>query len=123
EKPNILNFGDIEIRAKDFQILGPEVGLGIDRLSLQASRGPKLKNLSADFHYSRERMRFDSLAIETDQSKLRGNLVFNYQREDLADFLNKVQVDAEFVESTVAFNEINAFFDEFGRDKLVTFSA
>src|SRR5690606_1052431 len=72
---------------------------------------------------SREQMRFDALSIDTEQSSLRGNLVFNYDREDFAEFLNKVGLDAEFVESTVAFHEINAFFDEFGRDRLVTFSA
>ena len=123
ERPTVLDFGNIGIVSRDFLILGPEVSLGIEALSLDASRGPRLKKLSADFKYSREQMRFDSLAIDTDQSALRGNLVFDYQREDLADFLNKVQVDAQFVESTVAFNDINAFFDEFGRDRVVTFSA
>src|SRR5690606_39452591 len=123
ERPKILDFRTVGIRSRDFQILGPEVSLGIDALSFEADRGLRVKKLAADFTYSREQMRFDSLQIDTDQSSLRGNLVFHYAREDLADFLDKVRLEGEFTESTVAFNEVNAYFDEFGRDRVVTFSS
>src|SRR5690606_5709132 len=51
ERPTVLDFGKIGIRSHDFQTLAPEVSLGIEELSLEASRGPRLKKLAADFKY------------------------------------------------------------------------
>jgi len=122
EKPEVLNFSEIEIASHDFQILGPDVSLKIDDLSTLAKRGIRLKKLATDFKYTKQQMRFDDLLIDTEQSELKGNLVFNYEREDLADFINLVNIDANFTESSVSLNEINAFYDEFGQDKTVTFT-
>ena len=122
EKPETLNFSEIEITASDFQILGPDVSLKINDLSTLAKRGIRLKNFAADFAYTKEQMRFDSLFINTEQSELQGNLVFNYNREDLANFVDLVNIDANFTDSKVALNEVNAFFDEFGQDKIVNFT-
>lgn len=122
EKPETLNFSEIEISASDFQILGPDVSLKVDDLSTLAKRGIRLKKFAADFAYTKEQMRFDSLSIDTEQSELKGNLVFNYNREDLANFVDLVNIDANFTDSKVALNEVNAFFDEFGQDKIVNFT-
>jgi len=122
EKPKVLDFSDIKIASTDFQILGPDVSTNIQDLSMQASRGIRLKKLATDFKYTKEQMRFDSLLIDTDQSELKGNLVFNYNREDFAEFLDRVQLEANFTESTVALNEVNTFYNEFGQDKLVNFT-
>ena len=122
EKPKVLDFGDIKINATDFQILGPDVSTKIQDLSMMASRGIRLKKLAADFKYTKEQMRFDSLLIDTEQSELKGNVVFNYDREEFADFLNLVQLEANFTESTVALNEVNTFYNEFGQDKMVNFT-
>nr|WP_313860015.1 translocation/assembly module TamB domain-containing protein [Muricauda sp. NBRC 101325] len=122
EAPETLNFSEIDVQASNFQILGPEVTLKIENLSTLAKRGIRLQKLTADFKYTTEQMRFDSLLIDTEQSELKGNLVFNYQREDLAQFVDKVNIDATFTESTVALNEINAFYNEFGADKIVNFT-
>lgn len=123
EKQKVLDFNDIKVFSHDFQVLGPEVSLKIDGLSMQARRGIALKKLATEFKYTKEQMRFDSLTIDTEQSELKGNLVFNYNREDLAEFVDKVNIDAHFTESTVSLNEVNAFFNEFGQDRLVTFTA
>lgn len=122
ESEKILDFTGINVLSQDFQILGPEVTLNILDLSMQAKRGILLKKLAANFKYTKEEMRFDSLLIDTEQSELKGNLVFKYNREDFAEFLDKVNVEADFTESTVALNEVNAFFDEFGKDREVTFT-
>lgn len=122
EAPEVLNFSEIDILAHDLQILGPDVSLKIDDLSTLAKRGIRLDKLAADFQYTTEYMRFDSLLIDTEQSKLKGNLMFKYNREDLANFVDLVDIEANFTESTVALNEVNAFFDEFGQDKIVNFT-
>jgi hypothetical protein len=122
ESQEVLNFSEIEILAYNFQILGPDVSLKIKNLSTLAKRGIRLKNMATDFKYTKQQMRFDSLLIDTEQSELKGNLVFNYEREDLANFVDLVNIDADFTDSSVALNEINAFFNEFGEDKIVNFT-
>jgi len=122
ENPTILNFKDLEISSTDFQILGPEVSLKVDGLALKSARGVNLDKLSTTFKYTKQQMRFDSLQIRTPESFIKGQLVFDYNREDFKDFLNKVEVSAEFNESTVAFNELNKYFDEFGKDRTATLS-
>jgi len=61
--------------------------------------------------------------FRTPESDLKGRLVFNYDRKDFSDFLNKVKITAEFDESTLALDEINLLYNEFGKGKKVTFSA
>ncbi len=63
------------------------------------------------------------MLINTPGSYLKGNLVFDYEREDFADFLNKVHLTADFDESSVAFDEINMLYDQFGKGKKVDFSS
>ncbi len=123
EASETLNFSNLEIKASDFQIVGPEVSLTIDELALDSKRGIHLEQLSTNFKYTKQQMRFDSLRIKTDQSQLKGDLVFDYNREDFSEFVDKVNVTANFNESTIALNEINSFYDEFGTDKVVSFSS
>ena len=123
EKPTILNFDSLNISADNFLILGPEVTADIRDMSLYSDRGLKVNKLATNFKYTKQQMRFDSLRIKTPLSELDGNLVFNYNREDFRDFLNKVNVIADFKESKVAFDEINLLYNEFGKGKEVTFSA
>ena len=122
ENSKILDFKNLELSSEDFQILGPDVSLQILELGLKSGRGVDLKKLQTGFSYTKQQMRFDSLRIETPESRIKGQLVFDYNRDDFADFLDKVQVSARFDESTVAFNEINKYFNEFGKDRIATFS-
>ncbi len=122
DKEEILNFKDLEISANDFLIIGPEVTTDIETMSFASSLGIKVSKLATEFKYSKQQMRFDSLNIETTQSIINGNLVFNYDRKDFSDFLNKVNITANFEESTVALDEINLLYDEFGKGKMVSLS-
>nr|WP_245233015.1 translocation/assembly module TamB domain-containing protein [Maribacter forsetii] len=119
----VLNFDSLNINAGDFLILGPEVSADIQEMSFFSNRGLRVDRLATNFKYTKQQMRFDSLQIQTPLSALDGNLVFNYDRKDFADFLNKVNVVAEFKESKVAFDEVNLLYNEFGKGKEVTFNA
>lgn len=122
ETREILNFEDLNIEVDSFTISGPDVAANIREMSFQSSRGIKVEKMVTDFKYTREQMRLDSLNIKTAESRLMGNLVFDYDIGGMADFLNKVNITAEFVESTVALNEINLLYDLFGSDKTVLLS-
>lgn len=123
ENEEALHFKNLNIEANDFQILGPEVTAGIDKMSFLSKRGILVENLKTEFKYTKEQMRFDSLKIKTPLSNLDGTIVFNYNREDFKDFLNKVNVVADFEESTVSFDEINLVYNEFGQGKTATLTA
>lgn len=123
ETVEMLNFKNLNISAEDFQILGPEVTTDIKAMSFNSHRGLQVDKLSTDFKYTKQQMRFDSLGIKTPESELKGDLVFNYDRKDFKDFLNKVNIQANFTESTVAFDEINKLYNQFGTSKKVSFSS
>ena len=122
ETQKVLDFSDLNINAEDFQILGPEVDMKINEMSFNSSRGIRVDQLQTQFKYTKQQMRFDSLGIKTPASELKGKLFFNYDRKDFRDFFNLVQVDAQFEDSKVAFDEINLLYDQFGKGKEVSFS-
>ena len=123
ERPETLNFRDLNISSTDFLILGPDVSTAINAMSFKDKRNIEVKKLATKFSYTKQQMRFDTLGIETMGSQLVGNLVFDYERKDFKDFLNKVKVTAEFTDSNVALNEVNLLYDQFGKGISVSFSA
>jgi len=122
ETEEMLNFAELNIGANDFQILGPEVSVSIEEMAFLSQRGINVEHMATDFKYTKQQMSFDSLSIRTHSSHLKGNLIFEYERKDFADFLNKVKLTADFEDSAVAFDEINLLYDQFGRGKEVNFS-
>src|SRR5690554_921338 len=90
ETGEILNFGDLDIDLDSFSINGPDVAANIQELSFHSSKGIRVERMATDFKYTKEQMRLDSLDIKTTQSHLIGNLVFDYDIEGMADFVNKV---------------------------------
>jgi hypothetical protein len=121
ESKRILDFQELDINVTDFLILGPQVSTQINGLSFSDPRGVEMHLLQTDFKYTLSSMDFQNLKIQTMNSKLEGNLVFNYKREDLKYFSNKVSLNANFKESTVNLGELNVFFPEFGASENVTF--
>ncbi|GGD41392.1 translocation/assembly module TamB domain-containing protein [Muriicola marianensis] len=123
ETQETLNFMNLNLEAGDFQILGPEVTTEIRDLAFVSKSGIEVNRLDTSFKYTKQQMRFDSLQIETPKSLLQGNLVFDYNREDFADFLNKVNLSANFVDSRISLDEVNTLSKQFGTEKEVLFSA
>ena len=119
ENTTVLDFKDLQIQAEDFLILGPDVSTNIKALSLKSQFGIDIEKLATNFKYTREQMRFDTLSLKTTGSELNGNITFDYQREDLADFEDKVQITAQFEESLVSLDEINLLYPHFGQGKTV----
>ncbi|MGB5376467.1 translocation/assembly module TamB domain-containing protein [Muriicola sp.] len=122
ETAETLNFRELNLNAKDFQILGPEVTTEIDALSLKSANGLELIKMATSFKYSKQQMRFDSLDIQTPRSHLIGNLVFDYNREDFINFVNKVNITAVFQDSRISLDDVNILSNQFGQEKEVLFS-
>lgn len=123
ETPQILDFNDLNIDARQFSVIGPEVKTEISGMTFISDRGINLRNLQTKFTYTRNQMRFDTLEVRTDESELIGNLVFDYEREDLPFFTDRVNLNAQFLNSKIALNDVNKYYPEFGRDKQVLLDA
>ncbi|MEJ6792680.1 MAG: translocation/assembly module TamB domain-containing protein [Lacinutrix sp.] len=122
ETPKIIEFDKLDINATNFLINGSDVSSRINTLSFQDSRGLIIQNMSTNFEYTLENMAFNNLNLKTKNSSLKGNLIFNYNREDFKDFKNKVKVQARFSDANIALDELNVFYDEFGVNQRTRFN-
>ena len=120
ERHRVLLLKDLNINATNFLINGPDVSARINSLAFIDSRGVEVTNMKTNFLYTLQNMTFNDLTISTPKSSLSGNLRFDYQREDLQYFEDKVKVTADFKNSKVALNELNTFYNEFGANQIVT---
>ena len=123
ETPKIFEFTELNANTTNFLINGPEVTARINTLYFKDSRGIAVKNLMANFEYTLDHMNFGGLVIQTELSELKGDLRFNYNREDLKYFTDKVNVVASFRDSDISLTELNVFFDEFGVNQHAAFNA
>ncbi|WP_431134200.1 translocation/assembly module TamB domain-containing protein [Psychroserpens mesophilus] len=122
ETQNVLEFNDLNVNATNFVIDGSDVKTRINTLAFKDSRGAHVQNLMTDFEYTLTYMNFNNLIIKTEKSTLKGQLRFDYNREDFKEFEDKVQVTADFTDSEVALNDLNTFYNEFGVDQKAKFN-
>lgn len=123
ETPKIFEFADLNANTTNFLINGPNVSSRINKFSFTDSRGIAVENLMANFEYELDHMNFGDLNIKTKGSELKGDLRFDYKREDLKYFTDKVDVTASFRNSEVSLTELNVFFDEFGVNQRASLNA
>lgn len=119
ETTDIINFTNVHLFADSFKITGSDVSANIMELSLNAERGFTIKSLKSDFSYTLEAIQLKDLALKTNASTINGDILFSYGENGLSDFVNDVTIDAAFNESSIATNDINAFYNEFGDDILI----
>lgn len=114
EIPSVLYLFDLNMNATNFLISGPDVKTRINQLNFHSERGVSVKQMATNFEYGLDHMDFKNLLILTDNSELRGYLRFDYAREDLRYFEDKVQISASFKNSEIRLDELNKFYNEFG---------
>ncbi len=122
ENPKMLELENLNINATNFLINGSDVSARINTLVLRDSRGVAIKNMMTDFSYTLEAMTFENLQIKTENSVLKGNLKFSYNREDFKFFEDKVKISAKFTESNILLDELNTFYNEFGKNQFARFN-
>ena len=122
DNPKILEFNKLNLNASNLLINGSDVSARFNTLAFKDSRGLTINNMITNFEYTLDHMTFGDLSIKTPKSFLNGDLTFKYNREDLQDFSNKVQIIASFKDSDVMLNELNTFYNEFGVEDHAEFS-
>ncbi len=116
KKPKVLDFTRLNGKVENFLIKGPNVTTFINRLSFKDHRGLEVKNLTANFTYTKKNILLQKLAINTTHSEMKGRVELKYNRKDFSDFNNKVIFDVQFDKAAIASNDLNYFYNEFGKN-------
>jgi len=116
EVPKFLDFKQLNGYLSNFSIKGPNVYTNIEKLSFKDHRGLFVKNLKSNFTYTKKNILLDNLHATTAESVMIGRVELKYKREDFSDFNNKVIFDATFDKAIIASNDLNYFYNEFGKN-------
>lgn len=116
--PLILNFTQLQGDLKNFSVKGAYIGANIEKLSILDHRGLFVEKLAGRFTYTDKNITLRNLNLVTAQSTLKGDLKLSYNPGDMRDFVNKVKFDFNVEKAAVASNELNYFYNEFGKDQL-----
>ncbi|WP_405607526.1 translocation/assembly module TamB domain-containing protein [Polaribacter sp. Asnod1-A03] len=107
---------------QDLLINGPDFSTKIRGLFLTDNRGVEITNLSTDFTYSLTAMQFKNTTLQTMKSDINGDVDFTYQRKDLTDFSNKVNITASFTNSKIAIPDLKKYYSELSGNDVVHLS-
>ena len=103
----------------DFKLEGTDVYAKLRKVSFVDNHNLQIKNLTTNFTYTLSQMLFKEMVLETENSSLKSEMVFDYGANDLQDFNNKVQINASFKDSHLSLNDLKKLYKEFGEnDKL-----
>ena len=116
ENQDILILNYLDIDASNLVVDNADVSIDIEGLNFIEGRGLDVQNLKGRYVYSPSQMRFENLEILTEDSDIKGQLLFNYEEGGLADFLNEVNWDFKLDNSKISSNDIKPFYDELGRN-------
>nr|WP_262913971.1 translocation/assembly module TamB [Polaribacter sp. DS7-9] len=97
---------------EDLLIDGTDFSSKIRGLYLTDNRGLEITNLSTDFTYSITAMEFKNTTLQTMKSDIKGDIGFTYERKDLIDFNNKVNIKAVFGKSKIAIPDLKKYYNE-----------
>ncbi len=120
--PNVVIITDIMLEAERIMVDGEDFYINTDALSFNdTTRELEVTNLKSCFSITPTEMRFLELEIETPSSNVQGEVVFDYKRGEMVDFINKVHITADLKKGTVSTNDLIHFYKEFGRNKDLKF--
>lgn len=113
-----LDFSNIRTNIDDFKIYGTDLNFGIRQMQLKDYRGLVVQNLETKFTYSKKNILLEKLKVQTKKSLFYGDVTMLYDtdKQDFADFNNKVLFDIEVDSSYIATNDIRYFYKEIGSD-------
>ncbi len=120
QNPHIISLTHLDIDASDFIIDDANIYVTINGMSGYGSRGIHFTHVSTRFALTENQMNFDDFQLKTEQTDLKSNIHFSFDHT-MADFANKVQVEADFKKSVISSTDLKKLFDKFGVGEKFTF--
>lgn len=119
----IVFYKDIFAKIDNFEIQNAEVSGNIKDLQLIDDHELQIENMATDFSYSKTDMHFLNTQLLTLSSAIDADIKFEYLDGDLSDFVNKVQIDANFRKADLSLKDLKGFYDELGTKDVIHFSS
>ena len=66
-------------------------------------------------------MEFLDSELNTENSNISADIIFNYSAGDLSNFTDKVQIDADFKNADIGLLDIKKLYSEFGKNDMIHF--
>ena len=123
QKDPQVYYTNLQGELKNFKILGPKVWTNIRKLQFTDNHKIKVLKLNTDFSYTLKSMHFKNTLVQTDNSKISGDIDFDYKRENFKYFLDSVQVKAQFKNTSLSFVDLKKFYKEFDGKSKVNFNS
>ena len=102
-----LELDDLNVKAKDFKLVGADVAMKFKQLAFNQYGGFQLQKGSGDFRICDTTLTFTDLKLKTPQSDLDLDLYFRYDRwKTYGEFLDSVRISAEIRPSVLAMDDI-----------------
>ncbi len=117
---NAITFEKLQGNIHNFKIQGPDISGNIDGLYFIENHGIEVTSLTSDFTYTSNEMKLLNTVLKTETSSLFLDLVF-HRNGSFSDFNNKVEFDAEILESDLSLFDLNKFYGEFGQSDVLHF--
>ncbi|MGO1727974.1 MAG: translocation/assembly module TamB domain-containing protein [Flavobacteriaceae bacterium] len=114
ENPEALELNYLNLNVSDLLIDGSNVTANLKRLSSVMGRGIVIEDMQTQFSYTPEEMQVKNLHLLTSNSSVEADIRMRYAVEDLADFENKVAIQAQIHSSDVSSSDLRRFYDKFG---------
>ena len=113
-KPEKAFFKKVNGTLNNFKIKGSKVFATIKKLKLIDNNTLEIKDLTAQFSYSPQKIELLNTVLKTPTSTLKAELVFTYHKDDLKDFNNKVKINANIKEASISLLDVRKFYAEIG---------
>ncbi len=122
QKEPIVAYTSINGKVENFKVNGPNIYGSIRDLQLEDQNGMIIKNMQTDFTYTKSFMHYLNTRIITDYSNIEGEIRMTYQDGDLSNFIEKVNIEADFPKADVSLKDLKFYYNELGTQDILHFS-
>lgn len=121
ENPEVISFKDVSLNATNFKVDDVDVYANIKEMAFVYDNAIKVNRLAANFSYTETAISLQKMTLKTEESTLVGDADLLFNENGFTDFENNVVFDALFEEAEVSTNDLNHFYNEFGKDQTIAF--
>lgn len=123
ENPQVLTLSGLTLKTNDFHILDSDVSADIKSLVFVYDDELEVKEMSSRFSYTDDGIVLKNLLLKTSEKTfIDADIALLTGEEGFSDFGNNTVFDAVFREARVSANDVNLFYDGFGKDQTIVFT-
>lgn len=121
ENPEVVSFSKLSLNASRFKVDDVDVYALINEMTFVYNDAINVSQLTADFSYTEKGISLQKMILETEESSLVGDVDLLLGKDGFSDFENAVVFDVKFEEAEISTNDLNYFYNEFGKDQTIVF--